>query len=190
MYSKERRHEYYSSILEMVESQYGEGITESRKYIHSEWRYRLRKFIYISEELKKNGYSFVISNEEIEYIYKMSACGMNYIGKTKDPFKRFVEHMTSTDCSSSLVIDSAIDNNIVPKLEVIDICEAKATAVEAYWIGSLNCINKQTYKKKRYELEKSPNSYKCVVARKRLGIEPFEFDVLKNIDGYDEVCIC
>jgi hypothetical protein len=181
-YSKEHRTNYYEAVLQMEKSIYGDGITESRRYQLSELRYRLRKLCSISEDLKKAGYNFIIVQEEVEYIYNFSACGLNYIGKTKDPFQRFGRHITDPTISSALVAESAIDNSIVPLLEVIDICAVGEVAVEAYWINNFNCVNTQKYKLKKYELQKSPYSHKCVIARQKLGIEPFEFSSLINLE--------
>lgn len=182
-YSSERLCEYYSTMLHMVESEYGDQITESNTYKRSELRYRLRKFISISEQLKKNGYQYILVSKEIEYIYQIFACGLTYIGRSKDPFKRFGEHFTRSGCSSSIVVESAIDNNVIPQLEVIDICAMGSTAVEAYWIGNSDCVNSQKYKLKRLDLKNSPNSYKCVVARQKLGIEPYKFNSLYNLNS-------
>jgi hypothetical protein len=192
LYSSERLYEYYSSILHMAESDYGDQITKSNKYKSSELRYRLRKFVSISEELKKNGYSFIVVNKEVEYIYQIFACGLIYVGRSRDPFKRFGEHLTGSGsgCSSSVIVESAIDNNVAPELKVIDICEVGSTAVEAYWIGSSNCVNSQQYKSKELDFKNSPSSYKCVVARQKLGIEPYEFSSLYNLDGKKILDIC
>jgi hypothetical protein len=162
-------------MLNMADSVYGETVVNSTYYL-SELRYRVREYIKISDDLKEMGYHFILIGQGVEFIYKMYACGILYIGKTKDPFKRFGEHVINSTNSAMAVVSAAIDNMVVPRMEVIDLCEEKCTEVESFWIIDSDCVNTARYKNKYKGFVTNPQNFKCVTARKKLGVEPYHFE--------------
>jgi hypothetical protein len=65
----------------------------------------------------------------------MAACGYTYIGQTRDPFSRFVDHLISSQTSCSILVTAAIDNGVVPRMEIVDVTnEQSSNAIEGFWI--------------------------------------------------------
>ena len=155
------------------------GIPNTRKYSRAEVRYRIRDCVGLSDELKEMGYSFIIQLQNIEYIYHHSACGINYIGRTKDPFAKYRDHIIGANSTSGAVIVAAIDIQLVPAMKVIDITEASTGAgVEGYWMTQMECVNYQRNASQLAAFIESPNPHSCVQARINLGHPPSVFKEL------------
>ena len=101
-------------------------------------------YVYLSNGLKKHGITNIGGLDLLDktYIYRLYACDMTYVGKTNDPLKRFVEHIRDSKASAGYLVETAMDNRIVPRLQVIDVTNANdAPFIEAYWINALKTVN-------------------------------------------------
>jgi hypothetical protein len=176
-YGCERRRDFFWEILQCSESVY--GLTDSYRYQFSEFRYRLHNHIVLSDQLKQRGYKYIVRHPGIEFVYRLEACGLRYVGKTVDPYGRYFSHITGESCSSIHVMTAAMDNRVIPKMEIIDFCDKKSVSfVENFWMTRLECVNSVRKKNWREEFDKKPATFKSVMAHQLLGFESHHFSQL------------
>ena len=175
-YGKSQRIDFFLQILG--------GARSCRRDFAQELRYRGRQMVFLSDALKLQGYEY-IQPDIRRYIYKLEACGYVYIGQTKDPFARFVDHLIDSQTSSVILVTAAIDNNLVPRMEVIDITDdVSSNAIEGFWIryakwkgyDVVNAI--QNNDELARFVESQGDGFKSVIASKIMGYPSATFPSL------------
>ncbi len=102
-YTPEQRVRFWKDKMKCQESEV-KWRRNTLKYDRAEFRYVLRQHIKLSPRIAKTYDKLVVSSDaSLVIIYVLSGCGMNYIGQTVDPYKRFVEHLCGDDCSLRLM---------------------------------------------------------------------------------------
>lgn len=146
-------------------------------------RYCGRRMVCLSDTLRMIGYLYIQADTH-RYIYALEACGYMYVGATKDPFARYVDHIISSQCSSVILVAAAIDNNVVPRMEVVDVTdEESAHGIEGFWIRYLSwkghhVVNSMENNDEFARLLKDASSFKSVVAHRIIGYPAATFPAL------------
>lgn len=170
-YAKEQRARFWWDLLECRDSQYGLEKT-SWRYRAGEFRYAIRNYVSISPELLEFGMTTIVPEDDKVFVYRVSGCGMTYVGQTGDPYKRYCEHLTESVNSISPLIEAAIDNNVSPTMTVIDVCaDSCKLAVEGFWIRWTmpDCLNIAGNETETDAFLRDPESYECAVAKRIVG---------------------
>jgi hypothetical protein len=158
------------------------------RHVHQEdyskaLRYCGRNMICLSDTLQRLGYQYIQADTH-RYIYALEACGYMYIGATKDPFARFVDHIISSQCSSVILIAAAIDNNLVPRMEVVDVTdEESSNGIEGFWIRYLSwkgyhVVNSMHNADELARFVKNGGGFRSVVANRLVGYSGATFPAL------------
>lgn len=171
---------YFQEILQCAFPEYVKEATALQKAHNSQIRSVLRNFVFLSSELKQLEYSFSRPCKNIKYIYRLEACNLRYIGQTNDPLERFTNHIGGNDNKGSgILVQSAMDNNLVPQMEILDICDDRSKfAIEGYWMSQFECVNKQRNLDHLNAFLKEPEKFRSVVAHRLMGKQPTEFKEL------------
>jgi hypothetical protein len=175
-YGKPQRIDYFIQIL-------GGRRCHSRTFAQ-ELRYCGKEMVVLSDSLKRKGYEYIQADTH-KYIYKMEACGYTYIGATKDPFGRYVDHLVNSQTSSVIVVAAAIDNNLVPCIEIVDITDDKSSnGIEGFWIRYSKYKNWDVVNTIRNNdefarfVEQKGDGFRSVIASKIMGYEATVFPAL------------
>lgn len=174
-YGKDQRLAYFLQVL-------GGTRRHPRDY-SQELRYCGRQMVVLSEPLRRLGYTYIQADTH-KYIYKLEACGYVYIGVTADPFARYVDHLVYSRSSSVILIAAAIDNNLVPLLEIIDITdEQSSNGIEGFWIRYLSwkrchVVNSAQNIEELARFVKSSGGFRSVIANRLMGYEAATFPAL------------
>jgi hypothetical protein len=130
-YGKRQRIDYFIEILGgRLPSYVQRDFTKELSAL----RYCGKAMVFLSNCLENQGYRYIQSDTH-RYIYKLEVCGYSYIGATKDPFARYVAHLMDSQTSSVILVAAAIDNGVVPRMEIIDITdEYSSKGIEGFWI--------------------------------------------------------
>jgi len=120
----------------------------------------------LSDDLIAAGHDCIVMRPDVRYVYQLEACGLRYIGQTKDPLQRYECHLCKDESASVLVVTAAIDNNVAPTMTVLDITDQmSALVVEAFWINRLTCVNKTCSESQYKKWLKDSSKYNCVIAK-------------------------
>jgi len=142
-----------------------------------------RKMVFLSDTLRSLGYEYIQADTH-RYIYALEACGFMYIGASKDPYARFVDHIISSQSSSVILVAAAIDNNVVPGMQVVDVTdEESSNGIEGFWIrySSLkgcHVINSKENNDEFARLMKDADAFRSVVAHRIMGYPAATFPAL------------
>ena len=172
-YSKAQRIDFFLQILG--------GSPSCRRDFSQELRYRGRQMVFLSDALKAQGYQYIQADSH-RYIYRLAACGYTYIGQTNDPFARYVDHLISTETSCVVLATAAIDNGLVPRMEIVDITdETSSNGVEGFWIryakwkkGDVVNVIQNNDEFARF-VEQNGDGFRSVIASQIMGYEASTF---------------
>src|SRR5581483_8200127 len=158
------------------------------RHVHQEdyskaLRYCGRKMVSLTDPMRRLGYQYTQADTH-SYIYALEACGYMYIGATKDPYARFVDHIISSQCSSVILVAAAIDNNVIPRMEVVDVIDDESSnGIEGFWIrySSLkvcHVVNSMHNSDEFARLMKDADAFRSVVAHRIMGYPAATFPAL------------
>lgn len=164
-YKTSQRHEFFAEACGVDTS---DCMTESAA--EAVFRYGIVRngYVSLSNGLKKRGITNIGGLKLLDktYIYRLCACDMTYVGKTNDPLQRFGQHILRSEASAGYLIETAMDNWVVPRLQVIDVTSAKdAPFIEAYWISALKTVNASRLKARFREYQANPTEYESIICR-------------------------
>ena len=107
-----------------------------------------------------------------------------YIALTKDPYARFVDHIISSQCSSVILVAAALDNNVIPRMEVVDITdEESSNGIEGFWIRYLSwkgfhVVNSMRNTDEVARFVNNGSGFTSVVANRLMGYQSTSFPAL------------